>query len=66
MHRADMHDSLLEKAKALGVEIKTGYAVKEFDPNTPKAITSDGTEFEADVIFAADGTLPVSPTFYLN
>lgn len=57
MHRADLHDVLLQQAKDVGVVIKMGYSVREYDAVAPKAIANDGTVFEADVILAADGTL---------
>lgn len=57
MHRADLHDVLLKKALSLGVDIKMGQVVEKYEVKTPKAITTDGKVYEADVIFAADGML---------
>ncbi|KAL6401289.1 hypothetical protein AUP68_15157 [Ilyonectria robusta] len=44
-------------AKDVGVVIKMGYSVREYDAVAPKAIANDGTVFEADVILAADDHL---------
>jgi salicylate hydroxylase len=57
IHRADLHDVLLAKARELGVGILMGAKVKNFDWDAPNAILEDGTVMKADVILAADGEL---------
>lgn len=55
IHRADLHNTLLAKAKAIGIEIIMGARVKNFDWDAPSARLEDGREYKADVILAADG-----------
>ena len=59
VHRADLHQVLLEKARDMGMTFVTGRAVEEYEwdsPNRPKAILGNGESLEADVILCADGT----------
>ena len=58
IHRADLHDVLLAKARELGVEIIMGAKVKSFDWDAPNALLEDGKVVKADVILAADGQFP--------
>ncbi|CZR65127.1 uncharacterized protein PAC_15027 [Phialocephala subalpina] len=60
LHRADLHDVLLAKARELGVEITMGAKVKSFDWQAPSASLEGGEAVRADVILAADGQLPVA------
>ncbi|KAG5660838.1 hypothetical protein KAF25_002481 [Fusarium avenaceum] len=55
IHRADFHRALCRLAEDLGVEIVTGSKVVEYDEAAPSASTSDGREYTADLIIAADG-----------
>lgn len=55
LHRADLHNALLEKARQLGVEITMGAKVKNFDCQAPSVLLEDGEAILADVILAADG-----------
>lgn len=55
IHRADLHDVLLNKARELGIEIIMGAKVKSFDWDAPSASLEDGQVMKADVILAADG-----------
>lgn len=55
IHRADLHNVLLSKAKELKVEIFMGAKVKSFDWDAPNALLDDGRVIKADVILAADG-----------
>ena len=55
VHRADLHEALVARAKCLGVDIKVGRKVGavDFDANT--VTTDDGVVYGADVIVGADG-----------
>ncbi|RHZ53463.1 hypothetical protein CDV55_104393 [Aspergillus turcosus] len=56
VHRADLHDALIEKAMALeNVQVRVNSTVTrvQFDP--PAVTLADGTVVEGDVVIAADG-----------
>lgn len=55
IHRVDYHLTLLEKAQSLGVVIRNGYQVKEYDWEAPAAILPDGEAVGADLLVIADG-----------
>jgi salicylate hydroxylase len=57
IHRADLHDVLLAKARELGVEITMGAKVERFEWNAPSALLEDGTVIAADVVLVTDGKL---------
>lgn len=54
-HRADYHAALLQKARAVGVQIETNSPVKSYDFDNARITLVDGREFSADLIVAADG-----------
>lgn len=56
VHRADYHSVLLDRARALGVVIRGGHRVEEYDWNAPAAIVQGGLRVPADLIVIADGT----------
>ncbi|KAF4221444.1 hypothetical protein CNMCM8980_004685 [Aspergillus fumigatiaffinis] len=56
VHRADLHNALIEKAMALeNVQVRVNSTVTrvQFDP--PAVTLADGTVVQADVVLAADG-----------
>nr|ANB32222.1 4-hydroxybenzoate decarboxylase [Boreostereum vibrans] len=56
IHRADFHRILVDKARALGVEILLGKSVRTIDFNAPSLTMADGSVYnDADVIIGADG-----------
>ncbi|KAH8795344.1 hypothetical protein BGZ57DRAFT_780583 [Hyaloscypha finlandica] len=55
IHRADLHDVLLAKAREIGVKILMGAKVERFDWDAPSALMEGGTAVKADVILVADG-----------
>ncbi|KAF9773502.1 hypothetical protein IL306_008653 [Fusarium sp. DS 682] len=55
IHRADFHSALCRRAKDLGVKIITNSRVTDYDETIPSASTSDGREYWADLVIAADG-----------
>ena len=56
IHRADLHSVLVDTARAEGVEIRLGCAVREIDFEKPCAYIQDVEEaFHADIIIGADG-----------
>ncbi|KAH8652022.1 hypothetical protein BGZ61DRAFT_374855 [Ilyonectria robusta] len=55
VHRADVHTCLLKKAQEVGVTIRMGVLVKNYDWDAPVVVLEDGTVLNADVMVAADG-----------
>lgn len=55
IHRADLHDVLLAKVKALGATLIMGVSVAKFDAAGPSVQLTDGAVYNADVVVAADG-----------
>lgn len=55
VHRADLHDALLAKAKSVGVNIRMGARVKKFNPEEPSVLLDDGEVVRADIVVASDG-----------
>ena len=55
IHRADFHRALHSLAAKHGVEVITGSRVTDYDEVIPSASTSDGRQYTADLIVAADG-----------
>jgi hypothetical protein len=62
IHRADLHDVLLAKAREIGVEIEMGVKVERFDWDAPSALMEGGTVAKADVILVADGKYICPPS----
>ena len=54
-HRAHLHESMQKVAKKLGVIVFTASKVREFDMDVPSLKIQDGSNFEGDLIVAADG-----------
>ncbi|KAL6405645.1 hypothetical protein AUP68_11025 [Ilyonectria robusta] len=54
VHRADVHTCLLKKAQEVGVTIRMGVLVKNYDWDAPVVVLEDGTVLNADVMVAAD------------
>lgn len=55
IHRADLHDVLLQKAQDLGLIISMGAKVSKYDPENPSVVLEDGEFVQGDVILVADG-----------
>lgn len=55
VHRADLHEALLEKAIESGVVVHMGAKVRKYDWDAPSALLEDGSVVRGDVILAADG-----------
>ncbi|RFU35457.1 hypothetical protein B7463_g841, partial [Scytalidium lignicola] len=52
IHRGDLHDVLLQKARDVKVDIKMGALVIDFDGQAPSVTLQDGTVLNADVILS--------------
>ena len=55
IHRADLHDTLLRKARELGVDICMSAKFMSVDAEVPSVRLENGTVLQADVVIAADG-----------
>ncbi|RGP72626.1 salicylate hydroxylase [Fusarium longipes] len=66
IHRADFHSALYHRATDLGVRIILDSKVSEYDESIPSATTSDGLEYQADLIIAADGVKSLARSVVLG
>jgi salicylate hydroxylase len=55
IHRAHFHDALLRRALELGVEIRTGCKVVNYDFDEPSVTLEDGSTHVADLVVTAEG-----------
>ena len=62
IHRADFHSALVQRARDLGIEIKLGRKVADYDLSRSAIQLETGERFEADLIVAADGSFPACET----
>ena len=67
IHRADYQRILFNAATALGVEVILSARVASVDQQKPSVTTTEGTEFQADVVVGADGIRSmVRDSIFLN
>lgn len=57
VHRAHLHDALLQQAVKLGAEVHVNSRVQSYDPSTPSITLANGSVHCADLLVAADGEL---------
>lgn len=55
VHRAHLHTALYERALELGINVRLNSKVVAYDPGTASITQSDGSEFQGDLVVAADG-----------
>ena len=55
IHRVDLQNALLNRAKDLGVEFKFGCKIVDVAMDDARVISSSGDVFEGDLIIGADG-----------
>ena len=55
IHRAHFHDALYRRAVELGVHVKVGSRVENYDLDAPSVSLVNGETLHADLIIAADG-----------
>ena len=61
IHRANLQTAMYRLAIDLGVDIRLGQGVKEYDGERARVVLENGTVVEGDLIVAADGMLSVTP-----
>lgn len=66
IHRADFHSALCKLAAQLGVNVITDSNVVSYDEAVPSVKTSDGREYSADLVVAADGVRSVARPIVLG
>ncbi|RHZ58557.1 hypothetical protein CDV55_105320 [Aspergillus turcosus] len=54
IHRADFHSALCRKAQDMGIEIRLGARVANYDPVLGSITLEDGTSHTGDLVVAAD------------
>ncbi|KAK6348020.1 hypothetical protein TWF718_005841 [Orbilia javanica] len=54
-HRGDYHQAFLDRVADLGIDIKMGHNVVEFDEEKPAVKLESGEWVEADIVIGADG-----------
>jgi salicylate hydroxylase len=57
-HRGDYHTAFLDRVKDLGIPLRMGCNVVEYDEDGPSLKLENGEVHHADVIIAADGKIP--------
>ena len=55
IHRGDLHDCLLARARELDMDIRMGQLIEQFDGHGPSVTSKDGTVLKADLILCGDG-----------
>ena len=57
IHRAHLHEAMLEMALDLGVTLNFASKIVSYDDSNPSITLEDGSKASADLIVAADGML---------
>lgn len=55
IHRADYLEALYARAIELGVEVRTGCKVVDYDLDVPSVTLENGSKHFADLVVAAEG-----------
>lgn len=55
VHRADLHLALRKRAEELGVELRAGCKIVDYDVERPSVELENGVVVTADLVVAADG-----------
>ncbi|KAJ5654888.1 hypothetical protein N7490_001891 [Penicillium lividum] len=66
IHRAHFHSALCQKAQDMGIEIKLGARVENYNPVAGSITLADGTTQTGDLVIAADGIKSVARKFVLG
>jgi salicylate hydroxylase len=66
IHRANLQIAMYKLAVDLGVDIRLGQGVKEYDGERARVVLEDGMVVEGDLVVAADGMLSVTPAQLYN
>lgn len=68
IHRAHFHSALCQKVQDMGIEIKLGARVVDYNPTEGSITLADGTIYTGDLVIAADGQshIPIFFQLYLT
>lgn len=55
IHRAHFHAALCKRVQHMGIEIKLGARVENYNPAAGSIVLVDGTTYTGDLVIAADG-----------
>lgn len=66
VHRADLQEALIRRAKSLGVDIRLGADVQHVDFQRAVVTTQDGQTVQGDLILGADGLWSRTRNFLLQ
>jgi salicylate hydroxylase len=55
IHRAHFHSAMCQKVQDMGIEIKLGARVENYDPVAGSITLADGTTYSGDLVVAVDG-----------
>ncbi|KAJ5793934.1 hypothetical protein N7457_000533 [Penicillium paradoxum] len=65
-HRGHLHQIMLDHATKLGVEVRPGSEVVDYDSAKPSIILKSGQEITGDVVVVADGVRSIGKTAVLG
>ncbi|KAI8956700.1 putative monooxygenase [Daldinia sp. FL1419] len=66
LHRADLQEVLVRRARSLGVEIQLGADVQSVDSRRASVVMQDGQTVQGDLILGADGLWSRTRSFLLQ
>ncbi|KAF3054872.1 3-hydroxybenzoate 6-hydroxylase 1 [Daldinia childiae] len=66
LHRADLQETLVRRARSLGVDIRLGFDVQHVDFQHAAVVSLDGQKVQGDLILGADGLWSRTRSFLLQ
>ncbi|KAI1654774.1 putative monooxygenase [Daldinia decipiens] len=66
LHRADLQETLVRRARSLGVDIRLGFDVQHVDFQHAAVVAQDGQKVQGDLILGADGLWSRTRSFLLQ
>ncbi|KAJ5889153.1 hypothetical protein N7504_009963 [Penicillium tannophilum] len=66
IHRAHFHSALCQRVQDMGIEIKLGVRIENYDPVAGSITLADGTTCTGDLVIAADGIKSVARKIVLG
>ncbi|OQD66699.1 hypothetical protein PENPOL_c004G08390 [Penicillium polonicum] len=66
IHRAHLHSALCQKVQDMGIEIKLGARIENYNPSVGSITLADGTTYTGDLVVAADGINSVARKIVLG
>ncbi|KAI0843902.1 putative monooxygenase [Daldinia vernicosa] len=66
LHRADLQEALVRRARSLGVDILLGFDVQHVDFQRAAVVAQDGQKVQGDLVLGADGLWSRTRSFLLQ